>query len=397
MKAVALALLPIAAALIAGQSVAQADPQTEISDQQRRLTEARAQSAAAADRAAKLDAAAASELDAAAKALAEERALAAKVDQAQADIAAATARVGLVDRLLGQQQSGLAAQQGPIARLIAAICSLARRPEAVGVMQPGSVADLVHVRAVLGSTLPQVRARTAGLRADLDRTRKLRVDAATATQSLVESRRRLEANRIALARLEADHRLKSQDLTRTALVESGRAIGLGERARDIVDTIEATTDAATTGAALTKLDGPLPRPAQPGEAMPLALSWTSASAPYRLPVTGKLVTGFGEVSDAGVTSRGLTFAASSGVSVLAPAAGKVSYAGAFRDYGQVVIIDHGGGWTSLIAGLGSVSVAAGKPITQGAAIGLAPVGDAPRITVELRRRGRPVDLVPLTG
>ena len=170
-----LALLPIAAAFAASQGNAQSDPaQSDLADQQRRLLAARAQSAAAAERAAKLDAAAKTEQTEAAKARAEEEAMGARIQQAQADIAAASARVTLVDRLLGDQQTRLAAQQGPIARLIAALCSLAQRPDAVSVMQPGSVGDLVHVRAVIGSTLPLVRARTAGLRADLNNTRRLR-------------------------------------------------------------------------------------------------------------------------------------------------------------------------------------------------------------------------------
>lgn len=388
-----IALAPFAVALLASQGNAQSD----IADQQRRLVEARNASAAAADRAAKLDAAANAERDQAAKALAEEQALAAKVQQAQADIVAATARIALVDRLLSDQQQRLAVQQGPIARLVAALCSLALKPSSVAVMQPGSVADLVHVRAVLGSTLPLVQARTAGLRGELDRNRRLRADALLATESLTDSRRRLEANRIALARLEVEHRLKSQNLSRSALTESDRAIGLGERARDLVDQMQTTTDAAATGAALAKLPGPLLRPAQPGEIVPGAFSWSMASAPWKLPVTGKLVTGFGEVSDAGVTSRGLTFAVAGEADVAAPAAGKVVYAGPFRDYGNVVIIDHKGGWTTLISGLGALSVKLNQPVGQGALIGAAQPGDDRRITVELRRKGRAVDPVALTG
>jgi septal ring factor EnvC (AmiA/AmiB activator) len=391
-----LALLPIAVALAASQGNAQSDgAQSELADQQRRLLAARAQSAAAAQRAATLDAAAKAEQDEAAKARAQEAAMAARIQQAQADIAAASARVALVDRLLRDQQSLLAEQQGPVARLIAALCSLAQRPDAVSVMQPGSVADLVHVRAVIGSTLPQVRARTAGLRADLDKTRRLRADAALAAQSLTEGRRRLENNRIALARLEAEHRLKSQDLSRSALAESDRAIGLGERARDLVDNMQATTDAAATARALAALPGPLPRP---GEAPAAPLSWSAATAPYRVPVTGKLLTGFGEVSpDAGVTSRGLTWAVAGGADVSAPAAGRIVFAGPFRDYGNVVVIDHGGGWSSALIGLGTVSVTVGERVGQGALLGAAAQGDDRRVTVELRRKGRPVDPVALTG
>jgi len=391
-----LALLPIAAAFAASQGNAQSDTaRTDLADQQHRLLTARAQSAAAAERAAKLDAAAKAEQNEAAKARAEEAAMGARIQQAQADIAAASARVTLVDRLLGEQQARLAAQQGPIARLIAALCSLAQRPDAVSVMQPGSVGDLVHVRAVIGSTLPLVRARTAGLREDLNNTRRLRADAALAARSLTDGRRRLETNRVALARLEAEHRLKSQDLSRSALAESDRAIGLGERARDLVDTMQVTTDSAATARALSALSGPLPRP---GEASQPPLSWTAASAPYRVPVTGQLVTGFGEVSpDAGVTSRGLTWAVAGGADIVAPATGKIVFAGPFRDYGKIVVIDHGGGWSTVLIGLGTLSVATGEQVGQGALLGAAPPGEDRRVTAELRRKGRPIDPVALTG
>jgi septal ring factor EnvC (AmiA/AmiB activator) len=388
-----IALAPFAVALIAGQGSAQ----SEMADQQRRLVEARAQSSDAAVRAAKLDAAADAERNEAAKALAQEQALGARVQQAQADIAAASARIALADQMLDQQQASLAQQQGPIARLVAALCSLALRPSAVSVVQPGSVTDLVHVRAVLGSTLPQVQARTASLRTDLERTRRLRVVAQLAVQSLAESRRRLETNRIALARLEAEHRLNSQSLSRSALAESDRAIGLGERARDLVDQMSITGDAVATAAALSQLAGPLPRPVQPGEIPPTALPWDAASAPYRLPVDGRLVTGFGEVSPGGVTSRGLTFAVDGEARVIAPAAGKVIFAGPFRDYGLVVIVDHGGGWTSLLSGLGRLDVRVGVPVAKGASLGAAPAGEERTVTVELRRKGRPIDLVALTG
>ena len=391
-----LALLPIAAAFAASQGNAQPDPaQSDLADQQRRLLAARAQSAAAAERAAKLDAAAKTEQNEAAKARAEEEAMGARIQQAQADITAASARVTLVDRLLGEQQARLATQQGPIARLIAALCSLAQRPDAVSVMQPGSVGDLVHVRAVIGSTLPLVRARTAGLRADLNNTRRLRADAALAARSLTEGRRRLETNRIALARLEAEHRLKSQDLSRSALAESDRAIGLGERARDLVDNMQETTNASATATALAALSGPLPRPGEPSDP---PLSWTGGTAPYRVPVTGKLVTGFGEVSsDAGVTSRGLTWVVPGGADIAAPAAGKIAFAGPFRDYGKIVVIDHGGGWSTVLIGLGTLSVATGQRVGQGALLGAAPQGDDRQVTAELRRKGRPIDPVALTG
>src|SRR5207237_681642 len=139
------------AMVIAAVAVAQDVP----ADQVRRLEDAKAQSAAAAARSAALEARAAREKDEAAQARVQE----------------------------------------------AAVESLAARPAMISLVQPGSVDDLVHVRAVLASAMPVVRARTAALRTDLDRTRALQASAALAATALAESRTRLETQRLALTRL----------------------------------------------------------------------------------------------------------------------------------------------------------------------------------------------------
>ena len=364
-----------------------------------RLVDAKAQSAAAQARAERLEAAAAAERDEARKARTQEAAVAARIQRAEADIAAAQARITIIRRLLDQQRGRLAEKQGPIVRLMAALQSLARRPALISLVQPGSVNDLVHVRAVLGTVLPLVKARTADVRADLANTRRLQAGAALAVQNLGTSRARLEAERLVLTRLEAEHRLKSRVLGRDALFESDRAIALGERARDIVDLMDQLGNQAETRAALEALPGPLPRPPKPGEApSPIdTLAWSRDSPPYRLPVNGRVVTGLGEISDAGVRSRGLTIATASAAQVIAPASGRVVFARRFRDYGTVVIIDHGGGWTSLIANLGAASVAVGERVAQGTPIGRAATADEPRITIELRRKDRAIDMTRLLG
>ena len=384
------------AAVLAGASVVLAQAP---GDQSARLAEAKAQSDAAAARSADLERQAAGERDQARQARAQEAAVAARVQQAEADIAAGQARIAIIDRLLTQQRARLAAKQVPVARLMAALQSLARRPAIISVVQPGSVDDLVHVRAVLSNTMPVIRARTADVRADLAHTRQLQAQAALATGALAESRTRLEAQRLALTRLEAEHRLRSRALGRDALFESDRAIALGEKARDIVDLMDTIGNQAATRESLEALPGPLPRPPRPGEvSSPIdRVAWSHAAPPYRLPVQGKIVTGLGELSDAGVRSRGLTIATAAAAQVVAPAAGRIAFAGPFRDYRTIVIIDHGGGWTSLVSGLGTVSVKIGEKVEQGAPIGQAGAGDNARVTVELRRRDRAVDMTPLVG
>ncbi|MFN3434523.1 MAG: murein hydrolase activator EnvC family protein [Sphingomonas sp.] len=368
-----------------------ADGQT-LADQRQRLAAAKRDAAVAARKADDLARNAADERNAADKARAEEAALAARVDAAAATLAAARARQAIVGRLLAAQQQALGQQQAPVARLLTALASLARRPTVVALAQPGSVDDLVHVRAVLAGALPVVRARTDAVRGAIVRTRVLETDAALAATALREGRARLEAERTALARLEAAHRARAGALGRDAISESDRALALGERARDLVDSLDERGAAQATAADLAALPGPLPRPLAPGARPP-----APRPGVYRLPVRGRLVTGLDEISDAGVRSRGLTFAVVPGAAVVAPAAGVVRYARAFRGYGVIVIIDHADGWTSLVTGLGRSVVARGQRVAAGAPLGLAGGGEDPRVTVELRRRGRPMDIAALLG
>lgn len=361
-----------------------------IAEQQARLRQAKAESAAAQARSRALEAQAAAERDQAAQARQQEAAVAQRIKAAEADLAGAVAQMAIFDRALAAQRTRVAERQGPILRLIAALQSMARRPPVLGLVQPGSTADMVHVRAVLGTTMPVVEARTASVRAELARIRQLRSDANHAVASFREARGRIEAERVALVKLEGQHRARSQQLASSAMVESDRAIALGEQARDLVDQMESTNEAAEIQGNLAALSGPLPRPDAPS-----AEKRSAGSAPYRLPVSGRVLTGMGELSPTGVRARGVTLACTAHADAIAPASGRIVYAGPFRAYGGVVIIDHGKGWTSLITGLGGVSARVGDQVAQGSRIGRAPGGDAPSITVELRRRGDPMDLTQL--
>lgn len=344
------------------------------------LRTAQANRAAAQARAQQADRAAAASGNVIRRARLRETALEARVEVAEAEIAIAGLRAAATDNALVAQRRELAAQQGPIARLLAGLTALARRPAAVAIVQPGSLDDLVRVRAVLDAALPVVRARTAAIRGELAETRALHASAAATRGELGAGRAQLLAVRRALANL--------RDEPLDAGTASDRALALGERARDIVDRLSGAGDAQATLASLVALPGP-----------PIAAVAPEVAAPYRLPVTGQLVTGFGELSDNGVRARGLTFAVAPAARVVAPAAGRIVFAQPFRGFGTVVIIDHGEGWVTLLTGLGPLSVTREQQVIAGVPIGragAAKVGaEAPQVTVELRRRGRPVDLTML--
>ncbi|UVO54935.1 murein hydrolase activator EnvC [Sphingomonas sp. SUN039] len=361
----------------------------------------RAQRAArsAAERATRLESAASAASDEAAKIRASAAAVAARIQSAEADIDTAEARIAVVEQLRAGQRARLAEKQGPTVRLVAALQTMARKPPALALVQPGSIRDMVHVHAVFASVLPVVRARTADLRADVERGRQLRLAADAALAEERGAQNRLIAQRQQLAALEARKRAESSRFASGAMAEQDRAIAMGEEARDIGELMGRIEDADAIRARLESLPGPILRPAQPSaaRALPSDTAVASTAIPaYRLPVVGQVVTGLGEVSDAGVRARGLTIATRAGAQVVAPTSGRIVFAGPFRGYGNIVVIDHGLGWTTLLTSLAALDVKVGDSVDPGAPVGRAGP-DRPTVTVELRRRGTPVDIAKLAG
>ncbi|HJQ18297.1 MAG TPA: peptidoglycan DD-metalloendopeptidase family protein [Allosphingosinicella sp.] len=382
---------PILAALVGAASIAGFAAAQTGHDDIRALDLAKRQAQEAVLRSQQLERESRNATDEAARARAEASALAARIEAAEADITAAETRVRIVERLRALQRARLAERQEPVTRLTAALQMMGRRPPALALVQPGSLHDLVHVRALLASTLPIVRARTAALRQEVEAGNALRAQADRAVTLLRTSREELKRRRVALARLEAEQRRRSESLAESALFESDRALALDEEARELIAEMGTRQYQTRLRSALSSLPGPLMRPDRRG-----APPAPSTGPHYRLPVEGRLITGMGEISAGGVHARGLTFAAPPNGAVIAPASGHILYAGQFRGYGNIVIIDHGSGWTSVITNLGPMQVRAGDDVRGGAPLGRAGGGDA-WITVELRHRGRPFPIAPLLG
>lgn len=404
----AFALVPVIAALLLGAVVAASGasaPSARGAEgpaaTRAALRQALAERRAAEARSVALAREAETARDAAERTAREAAALAARVQQAEAGIAAAEARIALTARERAALREELGRQQQPVAHLTAALQQFSRRPVALAVLRPGSVRDVVYLRAMLDSAVPQVQSRTAGLRGQLARSRQLHEQSLAAVQFLRAEEARLAERREQLAALETRQRLASREASGTADREAERALALAEEARDLDGLLTELDRAGRLRASLAALPGPLLRPARPEDArlaagpVAPAAEATAAPAPYLLPVTGRTVTGFG-ARQGTATSTGLTLAPRPGAQIVAPAAGRVAFAGPYRGYGRIVIIEHANGWTSLVTGLGRTDVAVGEVLVAGSPLGIAAQLD-PQVTLELRSGGEPVNPLRFVG
>ena len=325
--------------------------------------------------------------DQAAKARAAAAAFAARIEAAEAEITAAGTRIAMIERLRAQQRGRLAEKQGPLIRLTAALQTMARRPPALALVRPGSLDEVVHVRALLASTLPEIRARTADVRAEVERGNALRRQAERAVAALRAGQDDLRRRKLALAQFEQKQRARSQTLMESAMFESDRALALGEEARDLAALSQRREFQEQVRRRLAQLPTPLARPINPPQPP------HGGRSAYRLPVQGRLLAGMGEISDAGIHARGVTVETAAAAEVVAPSAGTIVYAGPFRGYGAVVIIDHGGGLSTTITDLASLAVKRGDRVRIGQSLGRAAA--QAKVRLELRRNGQPVPIAPL--
>lgn len=361
------------------------------------IAEARADAASAAARGARLEKGAREATQAAEKTAREAAAVAARIQQSQAGIAAAEGRIALVESQRRSLMKRLAERREPLVRLTGALQNFARRPLGLAILRPGSLRETVYLRAMLDTTLPQVRQRTAALRGELERGRVLELEAREAVTSLEAEQGTLAQRRRRLAAIESRQRIEARARTGEASRETDRALALAEEARDLGTLVERLGEAGSLRDELAALPGPVLRPAQPDRATVSdrtaggrADTGTAGPIDLQLPVAGRTLAGFGVQMASGVRSQGVTLAPRPAAQAVAPASGRVVFAGPYRGYGRIVIIDHGGGWTSLVTGLARTNVAVGDTLVAGSPLGVAGTG-RPEVTLELRRDGAPVN------
>jgi septal ring factor EnvC (AmiA/AmiB activator) len=111
----------------------------------------------------------------------------------------------------------------------------------------------------------------------------------------------------------------------------------------------------------------------------------------RLPLNGTLKTRYGQKDDIGATSEGLRIVGRSSAVVVAPLGGVIRYAGPFKKYGTIILLEHKNNYMSLIAGLSRIDTVEGQSVDAGEPLGKMGSGASPILYYELRYKGDPIN------
>ncbi|MGI8705947.1 MAG: murein hydrolase activator EnvC family protein [Sphingomicrobium sp.] len=349
------------------------------------LEQARAEATVAEAEQRRLESAAAKARDEVSRLRAEQLAAAQAIAAAEAQISAADAQARLANSQLVGQRQRLAREQAPVSSLLTGLALMARRPPVLLLADSGSAEDLVKLRLLIEATRPVILAKTASLTRELEKGSRLEQAALGARDEMLRTREELSRRRDSFARLEARAIQLAETRGAEALGAGDVALARQEQLSEVQRQSESGRSSAQLARRLAQL-GPAPLPA--------GARARARTAPlrYLLPANAAVTDGLGAISASGVRSRGITFATRRGTALTVPASGTILFAGPFRDYDGVIIIDHGSGWKSVLVNAGS-RLSRGARVRIGEPLGIA-LG---RVEVQLQHGGEPVSPALIAG
>lgn len=334
---------------------------------------------------------------------------AAKLREVETKVSDTETRLKPLDAQEATIRSSLEGRRSVIGEVLAALQRIGRRPPPALIASPEDALQAVRTAMVLGAVLPEMRDQVADLAKDLSGLLAVRKKIDEERDTLKKQLASLGDERTRMSAL-IDERQKQEAERETALAaERTRAADLAKQAgtlKDLIAKLEQGLEPATRAAREAARGEPRPLSAlqDPGRMAP-AVAFASLRGRVPVPVNGVKLKVFGDSDGTGGTEKGVSIASRAGAQVTAPADGWVVYAGPFRSYGQLLILNVGGGYHVLLAGMDRISVdlgqfvLTGEPVavmgngSQVAAI-LATGSSQPVLYVELRKDGTPVDPGP---
>lgn len=323
-------------------------------------------------------------------------------------------RLDDLKRQEGEIRASLARRSGVLAEVLGALQRMGLNPPPAILVKPEDALSSVRSAILLGAVVPQMRRETEKLAADLREQSRVtasieaeraRLTAAMGEQAaekqrltlLLEAKRKLQADTEAAL---ADERQKARELADRASSLKDLIASLDAEARNQRAAAEKAAADAAAQADLALL--PVPEANRLADSPP----FPALQGQMALPATGRIKRRFGAQDGNGGVMQGDMLATQSGAIVTAPADGTVLYAGPFRSYGQLLILNAGGGYHVVLAGMSRLSVASGQSVLAGEPVGAmgdtrvastsaAPSANSqPELYVEFRKDGKPVDPAP---
>jgi septal ring factor EnvC (AmiA/AmiB activator) len=340
-----------------------------------------------------------------------------KIDQAEARLRAMNGREQAM-------RGSLDSRRADIVEVLAALQRAGRRSPPALLVRPEDALQSLRTAMLLGAVVPELRGRAEKIAGELGELVALRKTIATERDQLASDRDKVRNDQTRLTALVDERQRQQASREKDLDAENARAITLSRQVGDLQGLIakmeqdlqsaakaaekaaeaakQAEAKAAANAAANAK---PGPGAFKDRSRTTPAMAFAAAKGLLPLPVNGNKIRDFGGSDGLGGVQKGISLASKPGAQVTTPCDGWVVYAGPFRSYGQLLILNAGGGYHVLIAGMERISVNIGQFVLTGepvASMGstsqvasiLATNASQPVLYVEFRKDGTPIDPGP---
>jgi septal ring factor EnvC (AmiA/AmiB activator) len=336
--------------------------------------------------------------------------VASRVRAVEGGIADTEIRLRALDGREQQIRGSLDSRRSEVVEVLAALQRAGRRTPPALLVRPEDALQSLRTAMLLGAVVPELRARAESLVADLGELVTVRKTIISERDRLAASRDGLRTDQTRLSALIDERQRKQAGIERDVEAETTRAMAFArqiDNLQGLISKMEQDVKSAAKAAAAAQQSGNRADPAllkNPSRTSP-AVAFASAKGLFRFPVNGTKIRDFGGSDGAGGSEKGISLATRPGAQVTTPCDGWVVYAGPFRSYGQLLILNAGGGYHVLIAGMERISVNIGQFVLTGEPVAtmgttsqvasiLATNASQPVLYVEFRKDGTPIDPGP---
>jgi len=342
-----------------------------------------------------------------------------QVQKLEGDIDAAETRLKVFYAQEANLRASLASRRDVLADVLAALQRMGRKPPPAILVRPEDALASVRSAILLGAIVPDLRDQAAAVARDLDQLVAIRSAKEKELDDLRTNASALAEGRARIAML-VDQRQSQLQASSEALTEeekrSAALAGQSTSLHDLIARMEqqnaiaaaaaAEAKQATEDAEAASLNQPPQHSLGNADRLKPKVAFAEARGLLPMPAVGTQVSGFGADDGLGGRTQGISLSTHDGAVVSSPSDGWVVYAGPFRSYGQLLIINAGGGYHVLLAGMERIDVALGQFVLAGEPVAVMPsrklasteaavAGAAPPVLyIEFRKDGASIDPAP---
>ncbi|MDD3181462.1 MAG: peptidoglycan DD-metalloendopeptidase family protein [Alphaproteobacteria bacterium] len=286
-------------------------------------------------------------------------------------------RLSALEKETALRAAVLAESRNRLAALTSALLELSRVPPELFLLHESSPEEHIHRTILLKSLLPRLQEETNIIAEEITNFEELQKQTSSQKKLLKSAQQNLEWQRHNLDQLV---RTRQGFLQKTAGEKAALAKqleNLSSEAQDLRQLMEKVSNPSWSRTVGKGTQGKTP----------------SLKSGLKRPVAGRIIRDYGEKDDFGVASDGVTYLAGAGSPIVAPQSGRVVFAGPFKGYGQIIILQHAGGFHSFLSGFSRIDAETGQNVEAGEPLGVLPskAEGKPELYFEWRKKNDPID------